>query len=228
MVTSRPPRPQFLSRSGQAVAQAADGLDPVGADLLAQPADEHLDGVGVTVEVLVVEMLDQLGAADHPALMHHQIVKQAVLQRGEAQRFAVDAGAGRSRVETQAAERQARRSMSGRAAQKRPQPRQQLLGVERLGQVVVGAGVEPGDLFAPGAARGQDQHRHGHALAPPALQHRHAVDLGQAEIQDHRVVGFGLAQELGLLAVCRMVHRIAGVAERRLELARQVRIVLDQ
>src|SRR4051812_9994193 len=42
---------QLLRRAAQAVAQAAGGLDAVGADLLAHPADEHLDGVGIPVEI---------------------------------------------------------------------------------------------------------------------------------------------------------------------------------
>src|SRR5690242_9923288 len=42
----------LLLRAGEPVAEAADGLDAVGADLLAHPADEHLDGVGIAVEVL--------------------------------------------------------------------------------------------------------------------------------------------------------------------------------
>src|SRR3954451_24828401 len=35
---------QLFLRAGQPVAEAPDRLDPVGADLLAHPADEHLDG----------------------------------------------------------------------------------------------------------------------------------------------------------------------------------------
>ena len=39
----------------------------------------------------------------------------------------------------------------------------------------------------------------------PALrhfsQHAHAVHLGQAEIEDHRVIGFGVAEEMAFLAV---------------------------
>src|SRR5436190_326851 len=73
-------RADFLRRADQAVAEAADGLDPVGADLLAHAADEHLDGVGVAVEVLVVQVLDQLGATDHPALVHDQVVQQPIFQ----------------------------------------------------------------------------------------------------------------------------------------------------
>src|ERR1700734_3540345 len=49
-------RGRRVARQGQeAIAEAAHRLDPVRPDLLAQPADEHLDGVAVAVEVLVVQ-----------------------------------------------------------------------------------------------------------------------------------------------------------------------------
>src|SRR5665213_569597 len=49
----------------QQIAEPADGLDDVDVELLADAPDEHLDGVGVTIEILVIEMLDQLGARHH-------------------------------------------------------------------------------------------------------------------------------------------------------------------
>src|SRR4051794_11413246 len=51
------------------VAEAAHGLDHVHPELAAKPADEHLDGVGIPVEVLVVEMLHDLRARHDPAYM---------------------------------------------------------------------------------------------------------------------------------------------------------------
>src|SRR6202035_5109556 len=69
-------------RRGQEIAQSAHGLDDVDVEFLADAADEHLDGVGVAVEVLVVEMLDQFGARDHAAGVMHQIGQQPVLMRG--------------------------------------------------------------------------------------------------------------------------------------------------
>ncbi len=57
-------------------------------------------------------------------------------------------------------------------------------------------------------------------LLAPALQHRDAVDLGQAEVEHDGVIRFGLAQEVGFLAIARVVDRIAGVGERQLQLAR--------
>ena len=44
------------------VAEPPHRLDQVHAEFLAQTADEDLDRVGIAIEVLVVEMLDQFGA----------------------------------------------------------------------------------------------------------------------------------------------------------------------
>src|SRR5690348_4408178 len=49
----------------EAVAKSTDGCDHVGPQLLANPGDEDLDRVGIAVEILIVDMLDQFGAADH-------------------------------------------------------------------------------------------------------------------------------------------------------------------
>src|SRR5690242_14274572 len=73
----------FIGSTAHAVAEAAYGLDHVGRNLLAQAADEHLDGVAVAIEVLLVEMLDQLRARYDAAAVMHEIGEQAVLVRRE-------------------------------------------------------------------------------------------------------------------------------------------------
>ena len=117
--------------------------------------------------------------------------------------------------------------VAGRAAQQRAHARQHLLEMEGLGDVIVGAGVEALHLVAPAVARGEHQHRHGAAGAPPRLQHRNAVHLGQADVEDDGVVGLGLAEVMPLLAVEGAVDHIAGVGQRRRELAVEIGIVLD-
>ena len=84
------------------VAEPAHGLDHVDAELLADAADEHLDGVGVAVEVLVVEVLDQLGARHHAAGMVHEVGEQPVFVGGELDRIAVDRDAPGAGVEPHA------------------------------------------------------------------------------------------------------------------------------
>src|SRR6516162_1295242 len=84
-------------RWSEQIAEPAHGLDDIDAELFADAADEHLDGIGVAIEVLVVEMLDQFAARDHAAGMMHEVGEQAIFVRGEFDRIAIDghaAGAG--------------------------------------------------------------------------------------------------------------------------------------
>ena len=215
------------SRRGEEIAEPAHGLDHVDAELLADAADEHLDGVGVAVEVLIVEMLDQFGARDHAAGMMHQVGEQPVFVAGELDRIAVDRDAAGAGVEPHRPADELALGVAGGAAQQRADARQHLFEMERLGDIVVGAGVEALHLVAPAVARGENQHRHGAAGAAPGLQHRDAIHFGQADIEDHRVIGLGLAEIVALLAVEGAVDHIAGVGQRRGELPVEVGIVLD-
>ena len=118
--------------------------------------------------------------------------------------------------------------MAAGPAQQRAHAGQQLLGGERLGQIVVGAGVDALDLLAPAAARSQDQHREAPVGGPPGAQHGEPVELGQAQVQHDGVVGLGVAQKLGLLAVARPVDGIAGQFQHLLEVCGDAGLVLGQ
>ncbi len=71
-------------------------------------------------------------------------------------------------------------------AHQRTQAGHQLLDAERLGHVVVGAGVERFHLFLLGVAHGK--HQHGH-LGPLAQFGQHVVPLAirQPDVQDHDI-----------------------------------------
>src|SRR3954453_17099963 len=121
-----------IRRRRQQVAKAPHGLDDVDVHLLADSADEHLDGVRVAVKILVVEMLDQFGARHHAPGVVHQIGQEPVLVRGHLDRvagYADPSGAGiqRHRPACQLALRVARG-----AAQQRADPRQHFLEMKRL------------------------------------------------------------------------------------------------
>ncbi len=104
---------------------------------------------------------------------------------------------------------------------------QQLLHVEGLGDVVVGAGIHAGHLVAPAVARGEDDDRHLALGAAPLLEHADAVHLGQAGVEDDDVVGLGLAEEEALLAVEGGIDGVAGIGQRRDQLAIEIAIILD-
>ncbi len=75
-------------------------------------------------------------------------------------------------------------------AQRDPQAREQLAHPERLGEVIVGAGVERRDLVALLAAGGEHDDRHVAPLPQPP-DHLQAVEIGQAQVEDDEV---GLAR----------------------------------
>ncbi len=209
------------------VAEAAHRLDQIAAELAPDAPDKHLDRIGIAIEILIVEMLDQLGAGDDAALVVHEIGEEPILVRGQLHGRSIGddtPGAGVERDRT--ADELARR-VAGGAAQERPEPRQQLLHVKRLGDVIVRAGVEGVDLVAPAIARRQHQDRHGLAARPPGGDDRGTVLLRQAEVQDHGVIRLGLAQELALLAVHGAVDRVSGALECGDDLAIEVAIILD-
>ena len=81
-----------------------------------------------------------------------------------------------------------------------------------LGEIVISAGVKPGHLLTPGTACREDQDGGGDMPSSPTLQHRHAVDLGQAQIQNDRIIGLSLAQKLSVLAVSGIVHHLTSIA----------------
>src|SRR5262245_36286209 len=58
------------------VAEAAPRLDEIGAEFLAQAIHQYLDDVGILVEVLVVDVLRQLGLGDDGIRPMHQVGEQ--------------------------------------------------------------------------------------------------------------------------------------------------------
>src|SRR5262245_41866673 len=76
-----------IRRGIEQIAQTANGLDQIDAELLSQAPDKNLDGVGIAVEVLIVEMLNEFGARDDAAHVMHQIGEEPILVRGEPDRI---------------------------------------------------------------------------------------------------------------------------------------------
>jgi len=116
--------------------------------------------------------------------------------------------------------------MAGGTADQGAQARQHLLHVEGLGDIIVGPRIEPHHLVGPSITRRKDEHRHHPAGAPPAVEHGDAVELGQADVEDHGIIRFGIAEEVAFLAVKSAVNGIAGIFKRLDDLPVEVLIVL--
>src|SRR5215510_5881768 len=209
------------------VAQAANGLDHVGWDFLAQPPDEHLDGIGVAIKILLIKMLDQLGARDDAIVMVHQVGEQPILVRGKLDRLAVKRDASGFGVEPQRSAFDVAPGVTRGTADLGAEAGQQLFHVKRFGHVVVGAGVHPGNLVAPTIAGGQDDDGHVAAGTAPLLEHADAVDLGQTGVKNDDVVGLGLAEKEALLAVEGGIDGVTGIGQRRNQLAIEIAVIFE-
>jgi len=79
-----------------------------------------------------------------------------------------------------------------------PHARQQFLGAERLGDVVVGAGIQAADDVALGIGTGQHDDGHPAALLAQLGAEVAAVAIGQADIQQDGIVADIQIGQLGL------------------------------
>ena len=140
---------------------------------------------------------------------------------------AVDRNAPGARVEPTGPTERSLDGMAGGPAHQRAQARQHLLHMERLGDIIVGAGVDALDLVAPPVASGQDQDRHRAPGLAPRLEDRDAVAFGQADVEHDRVIGLGVAAKPALLAIESAVDRIARGLQRGGDLPIEIAIVFD-
>ena len=102
----------------------------------------------------------------------------------------------------------------GAAAQQRPHPGEQFGEPERLGDVVVGAGVEADDGVHLVDAGGEDQHRGAVPFGTHPAGHLQAVHLGQAEVKNDQVDAPLQCPLEGLRAVGAHLNLIALPAQR--------------
>ena len=121
----------------------------------------------------------------------------------------------RGRVEDQVVDGERRRARLHAAAQQRADAGQQHDEGERLGQVVVGAEVEGVGLVVLAVLRGQHEDRHPVLAAAQPLDDPVARQLGQHDVEDHRVVGRLLRQVQAVRAGVREVDGEALGAQAR-------------
>src|SRR3954453_4325335 len=212
------------------VACAADRMEETrliaGFQLPSKVRYEDLDGVRRCERIVAPYLLEEPLSRHDDALVAHEVFEQLELALGEIDLATLAPDLVRVRVELQVADDEPRTSARRPAAQQRAQAREQLLALERLDEVVVGAGVEALDARLDRVARGEHEDRHivGRAQAPRDLD---AVDLRQAEIEDHEVgmVGGGLVERC--LPVARDPHVVAVQAQRALQDLGDLVVVLD-
>jgi hypothetical protein len=113
--------------------------------------------------------------------------EQRLFPGRERQRPAATLAAPGRQVDPDIAELQGRALRRVATSHQGPGPGQQLLEGERLGQVGVGARVEPAHPVADGVARRQEQHGRLPIRPPEPLHQRQAVLDRQLPVHEHQV-----------------------------------------
>lgn len=85
---------------------------------------------------------------------------------------------------------------------------QQLPGVERFGEVIVGPGIQPQHLVVNFGFGGKKQHRNPVSPATQFSEHRDAVFFRHHDVQNHPIVVVGLQILQCGLPVKNRIHRI--------------------
>ena len=204
------------------------GLGRVGLHLRPQAVDEVVHDPAVTGVAVAPDVAQQVVAADHPLAGADQLGEQLVLRRAQRDDPLADLDLGGVRTQPDlAALQQAVVDLDVVGPPDlRPDPGQQLLGDERLGDVVVGAGLQARhDVVAVGL-RGDDDDRHP-AGGPHAAHDVQPVDPRQPQVDEQHVRVLVLAEDQRLLAVGRLEDAVPlvlqGVAQHQADLL----VVLD-
>src|SRR5215217_5589957 len=173
------------------VACAADRMkEPwlaTGLELPPQVGHEHLDGVRDRERVVAPDPVEQLLARDHQPLVAHEVLEQLELALRELDLALAAAHLMGVGVEGEVADAQRGHAARRPPAQQRPHPRQQLLALERLDEVVVRADVEPLDARVERVAGGQHQDRGVVLILAEPPGDVDAVHPGQAQVEHDEV-----------------------------------------
>jgi len=138
--------------------------------------------VGLPVEMGPAQLREQLAAAHHLAHVAGELFEQVPLGGRDPHVLAVARDAVVRDVDGEGRRLDHGSGLGDGVPDRHPQAGEQLVHGERFGQVVVGAGIQRGDLVVGRLPGGQHHHRHARPAAQ-RVQHVHAVEVGQPQVQ---------------------------------------------
>jgi hypothetical protein len=148
----------------------------------------HVDRARVAGERVPPHAFEELVAREDEAAMIEQLPEKVELLRGEPDLLFPDMALAAAGVEDEVTvlERPplAMRTLRAAAAQDRAHASDELTRIERLREVVVGAGVETGDLVEVVVARREHEDRGVAGFADPPA-HLHPVEIREHQVENH-------------------------------------------
>src|SRR5947209_16954050 len=196
----------------EAVARAANGEDQLGVlgplfELFSQVADVDVDRPRVAVGAVAPDRAQELLAIEQPSRLGHQPGQQLELREGEPHGLAANGHLAVAAIDLDRAHAEdlVPQGSGARAAKHGPDATAQFGEPERLGDVVVGAGLEALDGIRLAAQGGE--HDYGHHVAPRAQRSANLVPVGsgaQRHVEQYDVELLGAGA----------VHRGAAIGQR--------------
>ncbi len=253
-VTSRPGRTEFkivlpqadhlgrVINVGELVADAPCGQEQtrilrIDFDLFPHAADDGIHGALGHVFVIAPDMLEKRRAAEHHARPSDQSMQKVELLTSELDWLAANDRDTPAAVQSDFAPCRGRerrhcfvpRLMTLVPARERLHAGEQLAHAKRLGQIVIGAALEPRHLVGLASARGQ--HQDGgvgiRSLRADTLAEREPIQPRQHHIENEQIEARGAGQTQGGRSVASLLHLIAGEAEMQAQQLSKRRLVFD-
>ncbi len=173
-------------------------------------------------------MLGELSLSNDPPNAVQEIREHPQFQRRELDLTALKRHTSCGRIDANSPMLQDGTSNTRSAPYERAQPCRNLGNMERLGYVVIGAGIEAIDFLRPGPARRKDEHRNIAPLGTPSLENVEPLHLRQPEIKDHGGIRLGCAKLIALKAVGSPVDDVTGLSKSGGQTFGELIVILDQ
>jgi len=165
---------------------------------------------------------------NHPPRPTHERDEDVELDAGELHRLAGHLDLAGADVGQHVAHRQALgEGLRLASSEHRAEPSQELAGAEGLGDVVVGANLQPHHAVRLVSPRGEHEDRNA-ALAADATDDFQAVDAGHHDVEEHGIECPDAQQLEPLQAIRGADHRDAVLLQERLQEFLEPAVVIDE
>ncbi|MNN33949.1 hypothetical protein D3C81_1477280 [compost metagenome] len=168
--------------------------------------DMHVQGIALDFVAEAVHAVFELLAGQHPPGVLQQRLEQCLFTPGQVDRLAGQGCLAAARVVAQRAVFDHIHRPPGHPSQQGVQASSQLAQVERLEQVIVGAGLQAIDPVGDRITGSEHQHWQRLAFLAQAAQQLQAVFVGQAKVENHHVELRGLQHCPCIGGVAHTVH----------------------
>ena len=200
----------------------------VRVELPTKVGDIAFDDTGVPIEVVLPDVIEDLGLRQHAVGIQHQIAQEFEFGRGEINRDRAQEHFVRVLVHAEVSHtNESVILFVQRATKDGFDAGHDLIQAEGLGDVVIATDGETGDLVLGGVFGGEEEDGTGVAAGAQALGYTETVDVGQHDVQHNEVGLFLEHRGDGLGAGAYRAHHEACEAQAGREQVPNVGFVID-